>query len=71
MIDNLSILLSHALLMYMFYHVIYRDDLDEEAPPPKINLDADPSRYRPIRPGTKPKDAQPPVGRSRGGKRNA
>jgi hypothetical protein len=49
MIDNLSILLSHALLLYMFYHVIYRDDVDEEAPPPKINLDADTSRYRPVR----------------------
>ncbi len=49
MIDNLSILLSHALLLFMFFHVIYRDDLDDEAPPPKIDLDADTSRYRPIR----------------------
>lgn len=56
MIDNLSILLSHALLLFMFYHVIYRDDLDEEAPPPKINLDADPARYRPVRTVSKTRD---------------
>lgn len=55
MIDNLSILLSHALLLYMFYHVIYRDDVDDEAPPPKINLDADTSRYRPVRAAQKVK----------------
>ena len=67
MIDNLSILLSHALLLYMFYHVIYRDDVDDEAPPPKINLDADTSRYRPVRAAQKAKpvkvgtdDAPPP-----------
>ena len=58
MIDNLSILLSHALLLFMFYHVIYRDDLDEEAPPPKINLDADTSRYRPVRAVQKAKDVK-------------
>ncbi len=55
MIDNLSILLSHALLLFMFYHAIYRDDLDEEAPPPKVNLDADTSRYRPVRSAQKVK----------------
>ncbi len=68
MIDNLSILLSHALLLFLFYQVIYRDDLDEEAPPPKINLDADTSRYRPVRAAQKVKpvkvetnDAPPPA----------
>ena len=62
MIDNLSILLSHALLLYMFYHVIYRDDIDDEAPPPKINLDADPSRFRPIRSIKKAKEPKPAIG---------
>ena len=33
MIDNLSILLSHALLAYVFWILVNRDDLDSEAPP--------------------------------------
>lgn len=33
MIDNFSILLSHALILLAFYHLLYRDDLDVEAPP--------------------------------------
>jgi hypothetical protein len=61
MIDNLSILLSHALLLFMFYQVIYRDDVDEEAPPPKVNLDADTSRYRPVRTVQKVKVVKPEV----------
>lgn len=33
MIDNLSILLSHVLLAYVFWLLVSRDDLDSEAPP--------------------------------------
>jgi hypothetical protein len=33
MIDNLSILLSHALLAYAFWVLVNRPDLDSEAPP--------------------------------------
>jgi hypothetical protein len=34
MIDNLSILLSHALLGLLFWFLLSRDDLDSELPPP-------------------------------------
>jgi hypothetical protein len=34
MIDNLSILLSHALLALLFWFLLGRDDLDTEMPPP-------------------------------------
>lgn len=53
MIDNLSILLSHALLLYVFYQLIYRDDLDNEAPPPPLQEDDARSRFRPIKLGQK------------------
>ncbi len=33
MIDNFSILLSHALIALMFWLLTQRDDLDNEAPP--------------------------------------
>lgn len=33
MIDNFSILLSHALIALMFYLLLSRDDLDVEDPP--------------------------------------
>lgn len=33
MIDNFSILLSHALIAIMFYFLLNRDDLDVEDPP--------------------------------------
>lgn len=33
MIDNLSILLSHALIAIAFYLLMNRDDLDTEDPP--------------------------------------
>jgi hypothetical protein len=33
MIDNFSILLSHALLLIAFWYLTLRDDLDVEAPP--------------------------------------
>lgn len=33
MIDNFSILLSHALIALMFYLLLSRDDLDIEDPP--------------------------------------
>ncbi len=33
MIDNFSILLSHALIVLMFYLLLNRDDLDVEEPP--------------------------------------
>ena len=53
MIDNLSILLSHALLLYVFYQLIYRDDLDNEAPPPPLQEDDARSRFQPIKLGQK------------------
>ena len=53
MIDNLSILLSHALLLYVFYQLIYRDDLDHEAPPPPLQDDDARNRFRPIKLGQK------------------
>lgn len=34
MIDNLSILLSHGLLLLAFWLLTRRDDLDSEPPPP-------------------------------------
>jgi hypothetical protein len=33
MIDNFSILLSHALLLIAFWYLTLRDDLDHEDPP--------------------------------------
>lgn len=33
MIDNFSILLSHALILLMFWRLLKRDDLDQEPPP--------------------------------------
>lgn len=33
MIDNFSILLSHGLLLFMFWLLINRQDLNNEAPP--------------------------------------
>lgn len=33
MIDNFSILLSHALLAYAFWHLMNRPELDLEEPP--------------------------------------
>jgi hypothetical protein len=33
MIDNFSILLSHALLLIAFWYLTLRDDLDREDPP--------------------------------------
>jgi hypothetical protein len=33
MIDNLSILLSHVLIMLAFWFLSQRDDLDQEDPP--------------------------------------
>jgi hypothetical protein len=33
MIDNFSILLSHALIALAFWFLIRRDDLDQEEPP--------------------------------------
>ena len=53
MIDNLSILLSHALLLYVFYKLIYRDDLDQEPPPPPLKDDDTRDRFRPIKLGQK------------------
>lgn len=53
MIDNLSILLSHALLLYVFYHLMYRDDLDIEGPPPPLHDDDARDRFRPIKLGQK------------------
>jgi hypothetical protein len=32
MVDNFSILLSHALLLIAFWYLTMRDDLNEEAP---------------------------------------
>jgi hypothetical protein len=34
MIDNFSILLSHALIGLLFWFLLRRDDLDTETPPP-------------------------------------
>jgi hypothetical protein len=42
MIDNLSILLSHGLLLLAFWLLTRRDDLDTEAPPPP---DAEPQGF--------------------------
>ena len=47
MIDNLSILLSHALLAWAFWVVVNRPDLDVEAPP---EPDAEPECFAPKRP---------------------
>jgi hypothetical protein len=42
MIDNLSILLSHSLLLLAFWLLTKRDDLDSEAPP---EPDAEPQGF--------------------------
>lgn len=33
MVDNFSLLLSHALILLAFWLLTFRDDLDSEAPP--------------------------------------
>lgn len=40
MIDNLSILLSHALLLIMLWRLLGRDDLDREAPAEEVRAAA-------------------------------
>ncbi|MEW6577213.1 MAG: hypothetical protein AB1408_12750 [Pseudomonadota bacterium] len=47
MIDNLSILLSHGLLLLAFWLLTRRDDLDSEPPPPP---DAEPQGFAVRRP---------------------
>ncbi len=42
MIDNLSILLSHALIAIAFYFLLSRDDLDKEEPP---EIDKEPDGF--------------------------
>jgi hypothetical protein len=42
MIDNLSILLSHALIGLLFWFLLTRDDLDNESPPP---MDSEPEGF--------------------------
>lgn len=42
MIDNLSIALSHILIALAAWRLLYRDDLDVEAPP---EPDAEPSGF--------------------------
>jgi len=45
-IDNFSILLSHALLAYALWHLMNRPDLDTEDPPAP---DETPTGFAPIR----------------------
>lgn len=59
MVDNLSILLSHALLVYLFYQLMLRNDVDHEGPPPPMENKETPNRHRPIRPGQKRGDPSP------------
>lgn len=47
MIDNFSILLSHALLLIAFWYLTMRDDLDREDPPIP---DAEPEGFGKSRP---------------------
>lgn len=49
MIDNLSILLSHALLAWTIWVLVNRPDLDVEAPP---EPDAEPEGFAPKRAST-------------------
>ncbi len=49
MVDNFSILLSHALLLIAFWYLTLRDDLDAEAPP---TPDTDPEGF--VKKGHKP-----------------
>ncbi|MFN3748056.1 MAG: hypothetical protein ACK4SJ_05155 [Sphingorhabdus sp.] len=46
MIDNLSILLSHGLLLLAFWLLTRRDDLDREPPP---EPDAEPQGFGSVR----------------------
>jgi hypothetical protein len=50
MVDNFSILLSHALLLIAFWYLTKRDDLDTEAPP---TPDTDPEGFvkKRVKPG--------------------
>lgn len=52
MIDNLSILLSHALLAWALWTLMNRADLDEEVPPAP---DAEPEGFAAKRPMPKRK----------------
>ncbi len=51
MIDNFSILLSHALLLIAFWYLTLRNDLDHEDPPVP-DADSEGFRIKP-RPGAK------------------
>ena len=51
MIDNFSILLSHALLAIAFWFLTKRDDLDVEAPPV---ADSEPIGFGANRPNVRP-----------------
>jgi hypothetical protein len=50
MIDNLSIALSHALIALAAWRLVFRDDLDVEAPPER---DAEPQGFFTGRPRRK------------------
>lgn len=52
MIDNFSILLSHALLAFAIWHLMNRADLDQEDPP---TPDAEPEGFAHKRPSHKRK----------------
>jgi hypothetical protein len=49
MVDNFSILLSHALLLIAFWYLTMRDDLNAEVPP---TPDPDPEGF--VKKGPKP-----------------
>jgi hypothetical protein len=56
-IDNFSILLSHALLAYAFWHLMNRPELDLEAPPAP---DLEPEGFAHQRLATKREAKRPP-----------
>jgi hypothetical protein len=57
MIDNFSILLSHALLAFALWHLMNRPDLDMEDPPVP---DAEPEGFGLKRPSANRKKRVPP-----------
>ena len=54
MIDNLSILLSHALLAWALWVLVNRPELDDEAPP---EPDTEPQGFTAKRPSPKQRSA--------------
>lgn len=57
MIDNLSILLSHALLALALWHLLNRPDLDIEEPPTREN---EPEGFAARRPSPNRNQQRPP-----------